>query len=346
LPAYFIVRFTQPDDIVYDPFSGRGTTTVEAALHGRHVIANDINPLSAILCRPRLEMPPLAAIETRLGRIPKPGRSDGDIDLSMFFHRDTLAEIHVLRDYLERRRENGDEDAADRWIRMIATNRLTGHSKGFFSVYTLPPNQAVSPGNQLKINQKLKQQPEYRDTRAIILKKSRQLWRHLSPDDVERLRTAAANAQFLTTHAAATKKIASASVQLTVTSPPFLDIVQYAHDNWLRCWFNRLDAEVIGKCLTMSRTIEEWTMAMALVFAELYRITRPGGRVAFEVGEVRKGKVRLEEHVVPVGIAAGFDCEAVLINQQRFTKTSNIWGVGNNRLGTNSNRIVVFRKLA
>jgi hypothetical protein len=83
---------------------------------------------------------------------------------------------------------------------------------------------------------------------------------------------------------------------------------------------------------------------MGAVFAELYRITAHGGHVAFEVGEVRKGKIRLEEHVVPLGIAAGFSCEAVLINQQQFTKTANIWGVGNNALGTNSNRIVVFKK--
>ena len=48
--------------------------------------------------------------------------------------------------------------------------------------------------------------------------------------------------------------------------------------------------------------------------------------------------------MVPLGIAAGFSCEAVLINQQQFTKTANIWGVGNNALGTNSNRIVVFKK--
>ena len=26
---------------------------------------------------------------------------------------------------------------------MVATNRLTGHSAGFLSVYTLPPNQAM-----------------------------------------------------------------------------------------------------------------------------------------------------------------------------------------------------------
>ena len=48
--------------------------------------------------------------------------------------------------------------------------------------------------------------------------------------------------------------------------------------------------------------------------------------------------------MAPLGIAAGFNCEAVLINAQRFTKTANIWGISNNRLGTNTNRIAVFRK--
>src|SRR6186713_998065 len=36
LPAYFIGRLTDEGDVVYDPFSGRGTTAVEAALHGRN----------------------------------------------------------------------------------------------------------------------------------------------------------------------------------------------------------------------------------------------------------------------------------------------------------------------
>ena len=43
-------------------------------------------------------------------------------------------------------------DGVDRWIRMVAVNRLTGHSPGFFSVYTLPPNQAASLDAQAKIN--------------------------------------------------------------------------------------------------------------------------------------------------------------------------------------------------
>ena len=59
---------------------------------------------------------------------------------------------------------------------------------------------------------------------------------------------------------------------------------------------------------------------------------------------MRRGAVRLEEVVAPLGMAAGFECEAVLINAQRFTKTANIWGISNNRLGTNTNRIAIFRK--
>ena len=37
LPAYFIERLTREGDVVYDPFSGRGTTAIEAALRGRNV---------------------------------------------------------------------------------------------------------------------------------------------------------------------------------------------------------------------------------------------------------------------------------------------------------------------
>lgn len=344
LPNYFLARLSAESDVVYDPFSGRGTTAIEAALLGRRVIANDINPLSAILTRPRLEVPDLADIQRRLRGLRIRASAGAEIDLSMFYNRRTESELVTLRDYLRRRRENREEDAVDRWIRMVATNRLTGHSPGFFSVYTLPPNQAVAPEDQLRINRKLGQKPPYRDTRALILRKSVQLQSQLTAADRQRLRQAATNAIFLNTDAAATRALPSGGLQLTVTSPPFLDVVQYARDNWLRCWFNGLDAEAIGERITMAKTPEEWARVISRVFVELYRLTTPGGWVAFEVGEVRRGEIRLDEIVAPLGVNAGFQCGAVLINAQRFTKTANIWGVQNNRLGTNSNRIVLFRK--
>jgi len=344
LPAYFIERLTITGDTVYDPFSGRGTTAVEAALRGRDVIVNDVNPLCAILTRPRLEVPTVAEIDVRLRALRLTPKVRSNLDLSMFYHPNTEREILNLREYLRRRRLDGTEDSIDRWIRMVATNRLTGHSPGFFSVYTLPPNQAVTPENQIKINEKLGQHPQYRDVCALILRKSMQLQSAINAGDRWQLHRAAGSALFMEGEADATPAIPDDSVQLTVTSPPFLDVVQYARDNWLRCWFNGFDAEEISPRITMCATLEDWSDAMLSVMHELYRITCPDGWVAFEVGEVRGGKIRLEETVAPLGLAAGFACEAILINAQRFTKTANIWGVQNNQLGTNSNRIVLFRK--
>lgn len=346
LPAYFIDRLTNEGDLVYDPFSGRGTTAIEAALRGRRTIVNDINPLSAIFARPRLEVPHVSEVDTRLNALDLTQKAHPTLDLSMFFHAHTERELLNLRAYLNARRRSRSEDPIDRWIRMVATNRLTGHSPGFFSVYTLPPNQAISAENQIRINQRLGQTPEYRNVRELILRKSIQLQGDLTTADRDRLRRAAAHARFLDQPAAATRAIYDNSVQLTVTSPPFLDVVQYAKDNWLRCWFNGLDAGEIGRRITMSRSVDDWAAAMRDVFTELYRVTRPLGWVAFEVGEVRRGAVRLEEIVAPLGVSAGFQCQAVLINSQQFTKTANIWGISNNRLGTNTNRIAVFRKPA
>ena len=344
LPRFFIEHLTNEGDTVYDPFSGRGTTALETGLLCRKVIANDANPLSTLLCKPRFFPPSLEELMKRLDSIPFKEKEEADIDLSMFYHPKTEAEIVSLKEYLDGRRGSGTEDDIDRWIRMVATNRLTGHSKGFFSVYTLPPNQAVSADSQRKINVKMQQEPEHRDTRVIIFKKSKTLLSDVTLSDRNNLQHAGETARFLTFDARETKAIASNTVQLTVTSPPFLDIVDYVQDNWLRCWFNSLDAADAAKTITMSRSLEEWSAIMFGVFRELYRITKPRGFVAFEVGEIRNNKVRLDEHVVPLGIKAGFTCIGIIINEQYFTKTSNIWGVDNNEKGTNSNRIVIFRK--
>ena len=171
LPRFFIELFTQEGDTVYDPFNGRGTTTVEASLLNRNVIANDVNPLSLIFTRPRISIPSLQNIEERLAEIKFTKNLKADIDLSMFYEKETLAEIVSIRNYLKQRLLDGKEDDIDRWIRMVATNRLTGHSPGFFSVYTLPPNQAVTAERQKKINATRNQQPDYRDVKKIILKK-------------------------------------------------------------------------------------------------------------------------------------------------------------------------------
>ena len=344
LPRFFINLLTKPEDVVYDPFSGRGTTVLEAALLNRNIISNDVSPLSKILCYPRFFTPDITEVANRLYSIPIDETAKADIDLSMFYHPKTEAEVVSFRKYLKEKQQKGFEDKLDQWIRMVATNRLTGHSPGFFSVYTLPPNQAVSQESQKKINKKRNQKPEYRDVRQLILKKTKSLIKKISHQKSIQLHKIGLKARFLTMDARFTHRIKSDCVQLTITSPPFLDVVQYNKDNWLRCWFNSIDAKEVAAKITMAKKIEDWCEVMRKVFEELFRITKAGGYIAFEVGEVKGGKLKLEEYVVPLGLNAGFDCEGIMVNQQEFTKTANIWGVSNNKKGTNTNRIVMFCK--
>jgi DNA methylase len=342
LPRFFTERLTRAGDTVYDPFMGRGTTLLEAALLARVPVGCDINPLSKVLVEPRLLPPTIDAVRQRLSKIDWAAGEECSEDLLTFYHPDTLREIRALKAYLLEKLEQGPLDIVDGWIRMVAVNRLTGHSPGFFSVYTLPPNQAVSVAAQRKINADRNQVPPRRSVPKLILAKSRSLLSDCDEETRRALENICERYQLLTGPASSTPAIESSSVDLVVTSPPFLDVVNYAGDNWLRCWFCGIDPAEIE--LTIRKKIEEWRSAMAQVFLELARVLKPGGHVAFEVGEVRGGRVRLEEHVIPCGIHAGLQPALVLINSQEFTKTAACWGIDNNRKGTNTNRIVVFKK--
>ena len=179
------------------------------------------------------------------------------------------------------------------------------------------------------------QVPPRRDVRAIILKKSRSLLADgiPPPHPPARLATGAADSS---------PWIGDASVDLVVTSPPFLDVVDYAADNWLRCWFAGID--VASVAIATPRSAEGWIALVRGAFVELARVVRPGGHVAFEVGEVRGGKLLLERLVLAAVEGLPFAPLGVMVNAQEFTKTANCWGVANNAKGTNTNRIVILAR--
>jgi hypothetical protein len=342
LPRFFIERLTLPGGVVYDPFLGRGTSVIEAALLGRAVAGCDLNPLSVILTKPRFYPPTLADVRERLVELDWSYGGAIDEELLAFYHPDTLREIYSLKSYLLGLEEAHAETGVDAWIRMVATNRLTGHSAGFFSVYTLPPNQAVSAARQRRINLLRRQTPSKRSVPELITRKTETLLRGVSNSDRALLRKAAAGVAFITGNCENTPRLQTESVDLIITSPPFLNVVDYAGDNWLRCWFNGIDETKTA--LRSLRKPEEWVAQMTRVFKELERVLSKHGYIAFEVGEVHRGTLKMEELVIPAARAAGLQPVLVLINAQEFTKTSNCWGVTNQISGTNSNRVVLLRK--
>ncbi len=338
LPEFFISRLTRVGATVFDPFMGRGTTLVQAALMNRCAFGNDINPLSVLLTRPRLAPMTVGQVRDALRTV---SWNKGKIerkDLLAFYHPKTLTKLEALRTWIRERSPLGaaQADPVVDWIRMVALSRLSGHSPGFFSGRSLPPNQAISVKAQLKINRRLGVKPPERDVAELIIRKTKSLLRDgcVTQRSCFRLRTSVAWA---------VPAVADKSVDLVVTSPPFLDIVQYAADNWLRCWFAEIDPSTVA--IDTHRTTEAWTKMVREVIREQARIVRPGGYVAFEVGEVRKGSVLLEKLVWQAVKGLPFERLGVMVNSQQFTKTANCWGVINGSKGTNTNRIVLLQRL-
>jgi len=62
----FIARYTRPGDVVLDPFSGRGTTPLQACAEGRIGAGNDLNPFAQILTAAKVDAPTKAGVKTRL----------------------------------------------------------------------------------------------------------------------------------------------------------------------------------------------------------------------------------------------------------------------------------------
>ena len=61
----FIARYSRPGDVVLDPFSGRGTTPLQACAEGRIGVGNDLNPV-----RPSADRGQGRARDTRPGDDP------------------------------------------------------------------------------------------------------------------------------------------------------------------------------------------------------------------------------------------------------------------------------------
>ena len=96
LPHYFIRKFSEPGDIILDPFSGRGTTAVEAMAQNRFGIGNDLNELAFVLTKGKLANPSIDDVMKRLDELEKGYSRDDWLRFSgmpnkirMIFHPET-----------------------------------------------------------------------------------------------------------------------------------------------------------------------------------------------------------------------------------------------------------------
>ena len=344
LPDFCIRRFSDKGDVVLDPFSGRGTTALQANLLGRVAWACDVNPLAVQMTAAKLNPVGLHEIVLRLNELDfnRPVDLTGYQEkFSPFYHPDTYRELMNLRAFIKKY-----PDPVNHFIELLALSRLHGHSTGFFSVYSFP-QISIPPESQALINKKRRQKPEYRAVAPRIIKKAAQALRDGFTSDFFEI---AANDRIETSDARDMSWIPSKSVDLIVTSPPFLDKVDYLADNWLELWFAGIRAKNFADDLITCRSLDEWRSFIGKVLSEMLRVLKTNARAVVEVGEVESGKnlILLDEVVAQEAEKQKCDgkrfvVEEVLVNQQQFTKLAHCFKVDNNRKGTNTNRLVVLK---
>ncbi|MHA2297002.1 MAG: site-specific DNA-methyltransferase [Candidatus Hodarchaeales archaeon] len=358
LPHFFIDRYLpkipevadlcfplEERPIVFDPFAGRGTTALQANIMGFPAIANDINPMLERILYPLTHPVKVADVKKYLEKIPfsDPRRDpfseeESYNDFRPFYDENTFSQLLNLKDYLQENR-----DQVDRFIEVVALSRLHGHSKGFFSAYSFP-QISVLPNAQEKINQK-HGSPEFRDVPKLILRKAKAVLKGESRF-YQRIRKVSKHNNIYSLDSRDLNEISSNSIDLIITSPPFLAQVDYVLDNWIECWFLGLDQDEFRDNLIMTNDLNSWKKFINDSMLEFVRVLKSEHKLIIEVGDVshNRKRINLDEIVLEIGEDIGLNYEKAFINSQKFTKLSNCFRVTNNEKGVNTNRMVVFEK--
>jgi SAM-dependent methyltransferase len=241
---YFIQQYSQPGDLVLDPFSGRGTVPLQARVEGRRTVSNDLNPLAYALSRAKADPPTWSAADTFLRRLQasycRANRAEPDVpeDIRMLYHPNTLRQICYLRDYLLRKdlaswcREEFMTGGALAGI-MHGSHRRDGTSQ-YLSI-SMPNTFSMSPAYVKKYIAENRLVAPDQDVFECLRDKIARLY--LDAIDGPNGRTYMKDAPSLLMRGS----VKTASVDLIVTSPPYLQVVNYGTSNWIRLWLLGLD---------------------------------------------------------------------------------------------------------
>jgi hypothetical protein len=278
--------YSEPGNVVLDPFSGSGVVPLEAALAGRQAWANDLSPYAYVLTRGKLEAPGSERVATQRAKelVDTVEQEAPSVSLFVvpewvrnFFHphtlRETLIAFRILRQ---------EED----YFLLSCLLGILHHVRPGFLSY---------PASHLVPYLRKKRYPPdefpemyaYRDLRSRLLAKVERAYRrHTLPVDWE-------NRQYQVWQANAMNLPAeNETVDAVISSPPYFGALDYARDNRLRLWFlGCKDWKELDVSLTASRKV--YLPQMSACLQEIHRVLKPASYCVLVLGDVeRDGKIQ------------------------------------------------------
>jgi hypothetical protein len=239
-----VLAWSKRDDVILDPFSGRGTTVFESLLNGRKGLGCDTNPVAVCLSKAKVDPPSLAAVMERLDVLERASKrftsKAPEISNEFFtlcFHEETLRQILFLKKKLDWR-----GDRTDCFIGALALGCLHGESHRTELCFSnrMPRTISTKPAYSVRWWRQKGCTPPERDTFAIL--RTCAEYRYQSPIPQLKGRVVEGDVR----RAATLLRSYKERVKLVITSPPYLDITDYHEDQWLRLWFLGGPSKPIG----------------------------------------------------------------------------------------------------
>jgi len=361
----FIARYSRPGDVVLDPFSGRGTTPLQACAEGRIGVGNDLNPFAHLLTAAKVQPATRPAAATRLAALRLAWAADAarwhalanaivadpatggpepvPEEVVVAFHPHTLAQLLFVRAQLDL------ADRTDRFLAAAITGILHGKSASYLSVI-MPNTFSMAPRYVRDFARRTAFQAPKRDVFDGLAAKLDRLFRQ-PPAPTEGIallgdaRDVAAEAGDALRNGGRTDR-----ARLVVTSPPYLRVVKYGYYNWLRTWFLGFDARAIDATLDDAHHREPYLVFLREVLAGLRPILADDAVVVLVIGDVETdrgrrihGGVGLAERVFEeAGEPEGYRLAGVALDDVAAgRKMTKLWGDEAGR-ATKTDRILVL----
>jgi hypothetical protein len=340
IPHFFIRWLTERDDVVYDPFSGRGTTALEACLLSRVGLGSDANPMAWTLTSAKCAPPTVDRLLRRIGELNEqiswrlsPRVPD---KITVLFHRTTLSQLVWLQKNLSFRRKE------DRFIYAVllgilhANARTDGTPRGL--TVSMPNTFAMAP-NYVKnyISHHRLAAPEVNVLGAVVARIARL---EIPPEE---FRAGQCWLQDVRKSVAWPKDVPRA--KLIFASPPYLQVMKYGKLNWIRLWLLGYEPTDVDEKLFTSSSLPKYLDFMSTVLKQLSRRVRSDGYICLVIGDVRKGDstINLAKAVAQHSVTNTQLRPLALLNDHLPVqhKVSRIWGKTRGR-ATKTDRILIL----
>ncbi len=239
-PASFaqgvIRRYTNPGDVVFDPFAGRGTAVFAAAINQRVGIGIEINPVGYVYTRTKLYPAKRKLVESRIQELADNAwrYKDAADELPNFFHHCYSAKVRrfllTARKWLDWR-----SDRVDCTVMGLLLVHLHGKRSDSLS-NQMRQTKSLSPPYAVEWWKTRGMKPPQIEPFLFMQKKLN--WRYAKGrPKVYDSRVFLGNSESRMGYVQRSlRSIGAQSIKLLLTSPPYCGVTNYHYDQWIRLW--------------------------------------------------------------------------------------------------------------